>query len=162
MDFISERLHYKLVTDSDSEDYIKWYTNEIVMKYVAGKALTSLEAIERFASILRINSQHPGIGFFAARLKGTNEFVGIAKLAYFGDQLEVGYGLMPSFFGNRYGTEILNWLVSYASSCGHKHLIAIIENENEVSKRMLVKKGFAFYKNELLHGRMKEFYQLAI
>mgnify|MGYP003927100873 FL=1 len=58
-------------------------------------------------------------------------------------EAELGYSLLPHNWGKGYGTEISTALILHATAQANiLNLIAIIDPENEVSKRILKNGGF--------------------
>lgn len=164
MDLVSERLSYHKFTRADADDYMSWYTNDEVMKHITGRGLTQEEAEARFKVALGINELHDDAGFFAVRKRGSDKFVGIAKFVYIEpNEAEVGYGMLPEFWGKGYGSEILDCMVKQA----RKHhritkLMAIVSPENHGSKKILKKKGFVFFKEVRDAEMVSEYFKLPV
>jgi [ribosomal protein S5]-alanine N-acetyltransferase len=164
MDIVSERLSYHKFTLADIGDYLSWYTHDEVMKHITGRGLTKPEAEARFKIALGINEQYADAGFYAVRKRGADLFIGIAKFVFTEThEAEVGYGMLPEYWGKGYASEILDCMVKNA----RKHhritkLVAIVNPENHASKKVLAKKGFALYKEEALDGKMVEYHKLAV
>lgn len=58
---------------------------------------------------------------------------------------EIGFWLLPQFFGQGIMAEVVPAIIEYAFSHLHIHRIqAIVESENAASKKLLAKLGFAF------------------
>jgi RimJ/RimL family protein N-acetyltransferase len=164
MDLVSERLSYHKFTPADFTDYLKWYTNDEVMKYITGQGLTQTQAEARFKIALGINEQHPDAGLYAVKKRGSDQFVGIAKFVYKDPhEAEVGYGMMPEYWGKGYGSEILDCMVKLSKK-HHRitRLIAIVNPENHGSVKVLAKKGFVFYKKEIEDNFPVEYYKLSV
>jgi RimJ/RimL family protein N-acetyltransferase len=57
--------------------------------------------------------------------------------------VEIGYSVLPEWQGRGYATEIVNALVTHASSFDNtKTIIAHTSPENDASKRVLISSGF--------------------
>ncbi len=164
MDLVSERLSYPQVYTADIKDYLSWYTDDEVMKYITGRGLTRPEAEARFKVALGINDQHPDAGLYAVRKRGSDLFVGIAKFVYKDPhEAEVGYGMLPEYWGKGYASEILDCMVKLSK----KHhrvtkLIAIVNPENLNSRKVLTKKGFTFDKQVMEGNFLVEYYKLPV
>jgi len=147
MTLTSERLVYTQVTLAEKENYMRWYTDNAVMQYITGTGLTNEQAEARFAKTLQTNEAYPTMGFYVVKNEANGEFIGIAKFTYLDDahtQAEVGYGMMPEYWGMGYGSEMLRCLVAYARSFSDiKELIGIVNPENDASIRVLTKQGFS-------------------
>jgi len=160
----SERLIYKKASEPDRSNYINWYTNDTVMKYITGKGMTDEAAKVRFEFALDTNKNFPELGFYSVNKKVDNAFVGLGKLVYYGKkQVEVGYGLMPEFWGKKYATEILKCFIDYSITLPKiKELIAIVDPENIPSKKILANQSFTYLKKGLENERPVEYYILSI
>ncbi|HAS41725.1 MAG TPA: hypothetical protein DCS93_14700 [Microscillaceae bacterium] len=150
MTLASERLIYTQVTFAEKENYMRWYTDDVVMRHITGTGLTKEQAEARFAKTLKTNETYPNMGFYTAKNQASREFVGIAKFTYLDEaqtQVEVGYGMMPEYWGAGYATEMLCCLMKHAQAFPNiKELIGIVNPENDASVKVLTKQGFALYK----------------
>lgn len=164
MQLSSERLIYLPVTKNDRENYMAWYTNDDVMKYITGEGLNQVAADERFIKAIKNNEAHPEVGLYLAKHRQSGQFIGIAKLTYINDtQAEVGYGMMPAYWGMGYATEMLQCLMTYAQSIPQiKELIGIVNPENSSSVKVLTKQGFEWYENDELQEGNAVYYRLKL
>ena len=65
-------------------------------------------------------------------------------------EIEVGYYLLPAFWGRGYATEAATVVAAYARSHLHvRSLVAIIDPQNAASARVARKLGMAFERNDL-------------
>ena len=140
----SERLIFSHYTDSDFADYYKLVGNADVMKMITGRPLSKNETQERLEKMMNINKEHPKIGHFKVSLRFGGDFVGHSKLEMTKkNEAEIGYVLMPEYWGKGYGSEIAKTLVNLARQVDEIHnLMAIIDPENIASKKILEKQGF--------------------
>lgn len=65
----SERLIYKQLTLEDKELSIGMSQDELVMKYITGRALNGQEALKRFEGQLVVNFRNASLGFIKANEK---------------------------------------------------------------------------------------------
>lgn len=161
----SERLTYTTFTLNEMAGYAQLVMNEDVMKYITGKPLTQQESDARFMkNIIAVNEQHPDAGYFAVREKEDETFIGLAKLTYTSPgEAEIGYMLLPRFWGKRYATEMVQCLIAYAGTLHSiTRLIAIIDPENPGSKKVLTNQGFRLYKTDFWDGLPAEYYSLSL
>jgi len=162
MELTSERLVYKKATNSDRSNFVSWYTNDVVMKFITGSALTNEEANTRFEKALETNETYPELGFYSAYKKDDNAFIGLVKLIYYKDsQAEIGYGLLPEFWSNKYATEMLRCFVNYSKRISKiKELIGIVDPNNVASKKVLTNQSFKFFKKGVEDNRPAEYFKL--
>lgn len=95
--------------------------------------------------MIKRNVSHEDFGNYKIYLKETDEFLGSGNLTLHGscmDEAEIGYMLLPKYWGKGFGSEIVNSLVNRAKNTGIKKIIAIIDPENSVSRKILTKLGF--------------------
>ncbi len=144
MDVASARLAYRKFTETDFTEYLGLATSDAVMQYITGRALTEAEARTRFNRYLEINQLHQEAGFFAVSVRATGTFIGLAKFVYTTRvQAELGYSLLPDFWGQKYASEIVSDLLTYADQFPQlTQVIAIVDAANAVSARVLTKHAF--------------------
>ena len=142
--FTSARLGYTKFTPADFTNYLNLATNGKVMRYITGRALTEAEARTRFNNYLETNQLHPEAGFFSVNRKADGSFIGLAKLVYVtADEAEIGYSLLPDFWGQKYAAELVSCLLDYAASMPQlTRLLAIVDADNVVSVRLLTNHRF--------------------
>ncbi|SJN41828.1 hypothetical protein FM120_13345 [Sphingobacterium faecium PCAi_F2.5] len=106
-----------------------------------------------------MNTQHEKLGFFKV-VNQKNEFIGNCSLEsykYDAAILEIGYVLKREFWRMGYGTAILQQLVYKANnSYPNMDMIAIIDSENEASRKLLCKNGFESYFRGMEDGKFSE------
>lgn len=134
----------KKYAPSELETYYSVVKEDKVMHYISGKGLTLGEAREKFESILKLNSENDGVGYFKV-YNDKDEFIGDGKLEWYSldpSKIEVGYILKEEFWGRGYGTMICAMLLSIAdANWPTRDIVGIIDPENAASKRILEKFG---------------------
>ncbi len=164
MSLTSERLIYKKCEASHLEDYLKFGMNEDVMRYVTYRALTRDEAIERFEKALVINAKNTDLGYWLAYNKADGSLVTYLKIVSIGNnQHEVGYLVLPEYWGQKYASELTAALVVHGEKLEQvTELVGIVDVENGASRRVLNKQGFELYDTGMLDGLPVEYYRLKI
>ncbi len=162
MDLSSVRLTYTLLTPADFARYEQLVMNEAVMKYITGKALNHEEAKQRFQVAMYATRAFAGAGFFIAKSRHDGIFVGIVKLVGFEkDKAEVGYMLLPEYWGKGYASEMLETMILLARQQQHANeLIGIVDPENPASIRVLTKFGFRQYETGQIDGLPATYFSL--
>jgi len=142
--------------------YFQLVNDENVMKMITGRPLSRTEALTKFQHILKINEQSRQFGYYAVRNKWDGIFVGLAKVVLANEgEAEIGYMILPEYWGKGYGTEISQQLIGYCKGiAGLKSLLAIIDPENQASKRILEKGGFNLDEACEIAGLPAEIYKL--
>ena len=148
MYFESERLIYNKFNNSDFPDYTRLVSRQEVMKHITGNALNIDEARVRFQIALNADRNLDNMGFLAVAEKSTGKFIGLSKIVPFENNMtEIGYALLPEFWGKGYASEITRRLIDYARELGNiRELIGVVDPENQPSIRILTKHGFVFYR----------------
>ena len=148
MHFESERLIYNKFNPSHFPDYVRLVSHEDVMKHITGSALNIEDAHKRFQVALDADRNRADMGFLAVKEKETDEFIGLSKIVPFENGMtEIGYALLPEFWGKGYASEITKRLIEYAQELGNiSELIGVVDPQNEPSIHVLTKQNFIFYR----------------
>ena len=157
----SSQLTFNKLTDNDFALYAQLTTNETVMKYITGNALTLEKAKLRFQKVVDNNLASGDTGFFIVRRKDKDDFIGIVKLVRItDDQFEVGYMLLPQYWGIGYASEMVKCMINLAIKKQINEIIGIVDPENPASIRVLSKFGFQLYETGKFDGLEAAFYKL--
>lgn len=118
------------------------------MVYISGAGLDVEGARKRFERSLRADGQQSDMGFVAVYEQATDLYVGLGKIVPFEDGFtEIGYALLPEFWGKGYASEITRRLIIYARECGSvESLVALVAPENHASINVLTKQQFRFFR----------------
>ncbi|WP_353721148.1 GNAT family N-acetyltransferase [Dyadobacter sp. 676] len=148
MQFYSERLRYEKFTPGHFEDYFRLVSRQDVMLHISGCGLDLEGARRRFETSLRADGQQSDMGFVAVYEQASDLYVGLGKIVPFEDGFtEIGYALLPEFWGKGYASEITGRLVAYARACGKvESLVALVAPENRASINVLTKQQFRFFR----------------
>ena len=160
----STRLELHLFTEETKFLYFELMKDIRVMQYITGEALSEAKCEERFEKLLNINKTSPEAGVHAVFEKSIQKWIGFSKIVYEEEgRAEIGYALLPDFWGQGYASEITKSLIEYTPSIPKLHtLTAIINPANIGSKRVLTKQGFFLEKNYTLDGLPASKYILVI
>ncbi|MEO8794583.1 MAG: GNAT family N-acetyltransferase [Daejeonella sp.] len=160
----SLRLTFKKFSESDFDNYYSLCGSFEVMKFITGKALTLEETKARFNKMHEINNADSRLGFFLVRSLENNQFLGLAKLIVAGPgELELGYSLLPEFWGQNFASEIADHLIYYSHNFPEiNSLIGIIDPANEISRKLLEKRGFKSYESKIENSRNAEYLRMEL
>ena len=143
----SDRIQYVKFTSQDLPAYLSMITNDEIMKYITKKGLTIKGGTERFEFVMDQTNRHPDFGYFFAYRKEDNALLGLIKLVEFeDDDYELGYALFPSYWGQKYASEMVKHFVLYSRHHSLPKLTAIVDPENPVSIKLLANQGFELSK----------------
>ncbi|MEM9921409.1 MAG: GNAT family N-acetyltransferase [Bacteroidota bacterium] len=156
----SKRLTYHFLSESNRKDYIELSMNAEVMRYITGRPLSYEEAGARFDKNLQVIANQPGTGSMAVHLKSNGHFIGCGKVVYLEDgRIEIGYSLLPPFWGQGYGSEIAQACIQYARTLHTHELMAITDPVNRPSIKILERLGFELYKTGDYFGLPAAFFK---
>ncbi|RPJ96345.1 N-acetyltransferase [Rummeliibacillus sp. TYF005] len=130
---------------NDFELYYSLVSNEKVMAMITEKAIPLEVARERFNKMIKQKALFDKYGSFKVFNNATNEFLSSGNLTINKDndnEAEIGYMLLPKYWGKGFGSEIANALVEKAKEDGLKKLTAIIDPNNVASRKILISLGF--------------------
>jgi ribosomal-protein-alanine N-acetyltransferase len=127
----------------------------------------SLENSKRdFEEQIENSHQHPSFGLFKIFEKEKKQFIGAGKLTIENrnrKEAELGYMLLPHFWGNGYGNEITEVLLAKArKESTLKKVTAVIHPANVASRKILKRNGFKLIENPKQEMISAEFYELDI
>ena len=155
--FETERLYVRQFTMDDIEDFFLFNSDEVVMRYIR-KPKTREEALQFLAENIEYYKQHPEYGRWGLYEKTTDAFAGCIMLrhAETKDDAEIGYALMPMYWGRGYATEALIGGIKYAfENLGLPTVHAITRIENIASQELAIKCGFRQADNIIGEGEDK-------
>jgi len=157
----SDRLTFRKLTNDDAPEIIQLRGNKETMKFIPRPLVTTLE--EALAHIKMINDKiddNVDINW-AVTEKGSDKCIGI--MGFYRTQpehyrTELGYMIMPEYWGKGYVTEAVKTLLDFAFNTLNFHSVeAVIDARHQASERVLIKNGFRkeahfiedfFYNNE--------------
>lgn len=122
-----------------------------VMAYITGEAYTVEESFEEVKRLTqKFAGQHPW-GVWVARQADTGVFVGVGALIPAENEwtADIGYRVLPEFWGRAYGQAIAWGLLEKARQSGIRRLTATVEKENQASIAIVNKMGFVLANEEL-------------
>ena len=163
----SHRLLFKPFKSDQFDEFYSWYGNEQVMEKVTGKALNHQECKEHFKAVIELNKINENFGYYAVYTKTEDKpFIGVAKFSLFADDktsAEIGYGLLPEYWGNKYADEILKHLIDHAlQHTNIKTLTGIVMEKNKSSIHILEQNRFRYFKSKHSDNIKVLFYKLEL
>ena len=155
MQLETDRLTATPLEESDLELLEQMDSNPQVMKTLGG-----LRTAAQTAAYLQENLEHwdrHGYGLWMLRSRSDNAFVGRAVLRHVhvadNDEIEVGYALMPEFWGRGLATEVGREIVRAAfEDAGLSDLVAFTLPTNQASQNVIRKLGGVFEKETTYKG----------
>lgn len=142
----TERLHLRPLVESDAEEVLLLRSHPVVNKYIQRERAKNLaDALQFIERITEQQEQRQSITW-AICWKGQQQLIGSVcfwNIDTAREQGELGYSLLPEYFGQRVMTEALKPVLDY----GFKHMLlkridAYTNKDNVASLRLLKRLGF--------------------
>jgi ribosomal-protein-alanine N-acetyltransferase len=164
MQFQSERLIFREYTEEDFEIFYRLFSNEQVMKYAFMDRYSSKEdVLVYFRQVLENNNtvNNRKAYEYAVFLVSDGSFIGFADIMVYqsnqsGGCCEIGYFLLPDFWGRGYATEIASSLVGISFKFLNFHRVAASCNVNNHKSEKVMKKTGMVKEGEARKVRFKE------
>ena len=160
----TERLILREINDDDMPVFFKMRSDEAVMKYVDRPRPKTLEDLKPLMEQFKAGVAENTNLAWAICLKDTGEMIG--NIGYWRNEPEnhrgeVGYMLMPQFFGKGYASEALAAALNYGFNTMHLNSIkGCVDPENAASIHVLEKAGFVkeahFREDYMFNGKFKD------
>ena len=132
------------------------------MRMITGKPQTREEARAKFNSLLENQEWKASLGSFMVFQRESADLMGFAKLEIKGDkqtEAELGYVLLPEFWGLGFGSEIAEFLMAKAESDPDiSRVYALVDPANTASRKILLRLGFHSEKSVQMDGLPTEIF----
>jgi ribosomal-protein-alanine N-acetyltransferase len=153
---LTPRLRLTKMCADDLDDLTRMYRDPRVMATLGG-VRSALQTAEYLDHNLAHWEQH-GFGWWTARDALTGQFVGRGGVRHAmvddRSEVEVGYGLMPEFWGRGLATELAQESVRVGfSELRLPDLVSFTMPTNSASRRVMEKAGFR-YEREIVHANL--------
>ena len=143
---MSNRIYLKkFIPENDFSYYNMLCKNEKVMNMNFGRIFTDEEIEITFKQLSNNHTTSEDFGSFTVFEISSNKFMGLGTIYIRDDsaEAEVEYMLLPEYWGQGFGTELLSLLLAKITSNNKiKKVIAYIDPNNIASRRLLINQGF--------------------
>jgi ribosomal-protein-alanine N-acetyltransferase len=151
----TSRLLLQRMKPADFDDLLRMYRDERVMATLGGVLLSEEETRRRLGLHLAHWEEH-GFGWWMMHDAATGKFVGRGGLRYYildgRTEVEVGYGLMPEYWGKGLATELARESVRVGFTVlRFPVLVSFTTPINLGSRRVMEKAGFR-YERDMVHA----------
>ena len=158
----TKRVILRQLTQDDLDNLYRLNSNPQVMEYIA--PVYDLETCQKRLDIAQTYYQRNSkFGKWAAILKETEEFMGWFCLKHLdnSDETEIGYRMLPEFWGKGIATEVSFALVEYGfTEAGLDRIVGICRPENIASQRVLLKAGLIYEEQRHYYNTGVNYYAL--
>ena len=159
---MKSRIYLEKLLPQDFESFYALTGNEDVMAMITERPLSKEEALKKFNYFLENNKLHKSFGSFKVFKVEDSGVLGFAKLEITEEnryEAELGYMLLPEFWGRGYGNEIAEHLLEVAISDPLlKRVYANTDPDNSASRKILLKNGFTSEKVGRINGLPSEIF----
>lgn len=163
----TERATITFLKESDFDELLEMFIEKDTFKYIKPLKGKSIEEYSAFLySKLEANAQFKVMGYWVVREKGSNALIGTLNYYPIPESSgftfkHIGAHFKRDFWGQGYSKELLSRLITYIKEeLKEEEVLAILESEHIVSKKMLASLGFVFLKFIELGGETIEMHQL--
>ncbi len=150
-------------TEADLDWLIEMRTDPLVNRYLGGTRLQNPEAITDRLKFYQRCYDEFGFGQCAMILKETGRPIGASGLQPLEEtgEIEVGYSLRPEFWRMGIGFECASaWLEHGFNIAGLPRIVAVCDDKNIGSWRIMEKCGMQFQRTEEHYGMSCRFYSI--
>ena len=141
--------HFEL---RDAPDLLRMDTDPEVMRYLEPPDYTLEKEEMIVGKVLEYYERYPGYGTFSAELIDTGQYIGWFSLKHMlppdqCDDIEIGYRMLPEFWGQGIATEVATSLVHYGfTNFPLEFICGVTHPDHIASQRVLEKAGMSFRK----------------
>lgn len=131
--------------EDDFDRYYSLVSNDDVMAQITERTFPFDEAKLSFQKLINRNKKYDKFGSYKIYDYLSETFVGLGHLTFNEEQsseAEIGYMLLPEYWGQGYGSATARNLVAMAKQLDLKVLTAIIDPDNIPSRKILSNLGF--------------------
>lgn len=155
----TERLALREWAPEDAEALHAIAGDPEVMKYVGDSQTWDIGRVREWIEKLNVSYRTRGFSRWAVVEKeggGPVGSCGFAPLPWSGE-IDFGYMFRRNRWGRRYASEITPAALRYGfERYGFEEVVASIDPQNDASRRVLLKLGFAYRHNEVQPGEVEE------
>jgi RimJ/RimL family protein N-acetyltransferase len=148
----TERLILRELQANDAKAFFEMDSNSLVHKYLGNEPIKTREHIHEVIANIQQQYLDNGIGRWAIIEKSSGNFIGWSGVKFRRDEenkhinfYDVGYRLMPEYWGRGYATESCKVALEYGFLIlNAKEIIGTANEQNKASLRVLEKCGLKF------------------
>jgi RimJ/RimL family protein N-acetyltransferase len=145
--FTTPRLRVRLIRQDDFDHFYRMHSNPEVMRYI--QPVKNRAESDAFVENALQGFDQPSLGRWVAEEMETGRVIGtfvIVPSREFEGTINLGYLLLPEYWGKGYATELVRGGLAYFfDRTDYPEIFAVIESENQASRRVLEKSGFRYH-----------------
>lgn len=144
----TSRLSLRPFTLADAGHIVELFNRPSFIRFIGDRGVRTVADAENYLTQGPLKSyEQNGFGLWRVEQKETQAFVGMCGLIKRPEleDVDIGYALLPEFWGRGYATEACAAVLAYAHyTLKLKRLVAIVSPDNAASLRVLEKIGLQF------------------
>jgi len=143
----TERLLLRPFTLDDADAFFPLMALPEVVRYVGNQQVQSVLQVQDYLRDHPLQDyQRYGYGRLALIHRDSGRLIGFSGIKFITEiqQSELGYRLLPEFWGQGLATEAGLAVLGWAQQLGLHELVALIHPQNQGSKAVVAKLGFQF------------------
>ncbi len=157
----TQHLYMRAITDDDLEAMFELDSDPLVHRFLGQRPLKARKQSQQYIDHIKMQYQKYGVGRWAVIEKATGEFTGWSGLKvnfediFNGHEnlIDVGYRLMPRYWGKGYATESGKAAVRYGFEVlGLDTIYGMTEPDHHASRRVLEKIGLTYVEDFVLES----------
>lgn len=165
----TERAYITFLKETDIDELVEMCLEKDSFKYVTPLRDKSKEEYKEFiTSKLEVNAKFKVKGYWVVRSKENDDIIG--TLNYYPLPESSGYTFSHigahfkrKYWGQGYSKELLSRLITYIhEELNETEILALVDSDHTVSKKMLARLGFAFSKFLPLRDEVVEMHALRL
>ncbi len=165
----TERCLLRAIQTEDASAILRLFGSPEVNRYLGRPPMASLEEATRRTEMFQRNFAEQSGLVWAITLRDQSELIGNVLLWNLSKphfRAELGYSLMPEWWGHGVITEVVTAVIGFAfNAMGLHSLQAVIDPNNQASRRVLEKQGFVqegYFREDYYDPTIDQFTDLAV
>jgi len=160
--FTSERLYYRPFRRVDADAAFAFFGDPEVMHYSAFGVHADVARTAKMLAEFIEHNRRRGFGFWAVVERESDELIGMAGLSELpGDEVELAYRLRRDRWRRGYASEAArSWVDQGFSLLGLARIVAAVDPNHLISKRILSKLGMRFIEQRTMYDQLVDFMAL--
>lgn len=153
----SSRLRFRRFSSTDLQNMRELESDPDIMKFTPSRVPLSFEkSEERLKSLIEKEKSWDPFGVWAVEFKDTNEFAAwVMLLRTQFEAPELGFMVVKFHWGKGIATESAQCLIDYGfNNLSLKKIMATTNQDNFVSRKVLIKLGFNYLKTLAYHDKI--------
>jgi len=162
----SQRLEFRLLKQSDFETWLPFFDDKAVAIFLAMDPTKSKRELCEFWFEKAFNRYENDLGGMNVLIeKSTGQFIGQCGLLVQDidgeSRLEVGYSMLPKYWGNRFASEAAIKCKEFAFENNFSDsIISMIHPDNIASRKVAIRNGMTLSKEGSFHGMPAQIFEV--